>query len=212
MPRSKAILQPDFPYNVTARCINREWFNLPMDEVWEIFSEELFWVSRTHNFKIHSFVLMSNHFHLIVRTPDSNISSGMQQFMRSTSWRLTRAGNRINETYAGRHYKTILDTNSYFLNAYKYNFLNPVKAGLCERVEQYPYSSLNRILGFGKILFPVENDDDLMADTSRILRELNKVPEENNWNAVENALRRPYFRFRHHSSKRAQVVDSDMMI
>jgi len=40
MPRAKTILQNEFPYNITARCINKEWFNLKMDTVWNIFCEE----------------------------------------------------------------------------------------------------------------------------------------------------------------------------
>lgn len=80
MPRARAILQSEFPYHVTARCINREWFNVPMDKVWKIFCEELTRSHDVHNLQIHSFVLMSNHFHLIASTPEANISQAMHQF------------------------------------------------------------------------------------------------------------------------------------
>lgn len=122
MGRGKAILQSDFPYNISARCINREWFMLPMDKVWAIFCEELTRTHNDHDLVVHCFVLMSNHYHLIASTPKANISQCMHQFMTRSSRRLTRSGNRINETFAGRHYKTILHEPSYYLNAYKYNY------------------------------------------------------------------------------------------
>lgn len=82
MPRLKTILQSEFPYNISARCINREWFNIPMNEVWDIFCHEITETHKKHNLLIHSFILMSNHYHLIASTPDSNISQCMQHFMR----------------------------------------------------------------------------------------------------------------------------------
>lgn len=96
MPRSKAILQSDYPYSITARCINREWFNISMNRVWDIFCDELTHVNQVYNMNIHSFVLMSNHFHLITSTPEANMSQAMQQFMHRSSRALTKEGNRIN--------------------------------------------------------------------------------------------------------------------
>ncbi len=78
MPRAHAILQSEFPYNISARCINRDWFQIPMEEVWIIFCEELAETIQKHNLQVHSFVLMSNHFHLIASTPDANISQCIQ--------------------------------------------------------------------------------------------------------------------------------------
>lgn len=65
MPRAPTILQSEFPYNISARCINREWFQIPMENVWNIFCEELADTIQKHNLQVHSFVLMSNHYHLI---------------------------------------------------------------------------------------------------------------------------------------------------
>ncbi len=94
MPRAIAIQQNEFPYSITARCINKEWFNLKMDTVWNIFSEELYLTNKYYNLQINAFVLMNNHFHLIATTPDANISQCMQYFMKNVSLRLSRAGNR----------------------------------------------------------------------------------------------------------------------
>jgi len=97
--------------------------------------------------QIYMFVLMSNHFHLIASTPESNISQCMHYFIKNVSVRLAKAGNRINETFARRHYKTILQSRSNYLNAYKYNYQNPVVAGIVSKVEDYRYSTLCGLLG-----------------------------------------------------------------
>lgn len=194
MPRAKAVQQSDHPYHITARCINREWFNLPMESVWNVFCEELTNINKTHSIQIHSFVLMSNHFHLIITTPEANVSKAMHQFMNTSSRKLTRAGNRINQTFAGRHYKCILDDYSYFMNAYKYNYRNPVHAKICESVEDYPYSSLAMKLGYAQMKLPLVEDLLLKEDTIGILKWLNTAPDPEKLEAVRFGLRRQYFK------------------
>jgi putative transposase len=192
--RPKAILQSDFPYNISARCINREWFSIPMGRVWEIFSEELTETSLKLNLQIHSFVLMSNHYHLIASTPDANISQCMHRFMMRTSHQLARAGNRINETFAGRHYKTILQKNNYYLDAYKYVYRNPVTAGICEWVEDYPYSTLHGLVKRSSLTIPLIEDAIFSADPLGTLKWLNTKPDPLKLEAVRFALRRQYFK------------------
>lgn len=206
MPRSKTILQNEFPYNISARCINKEWFQLPMSVVWDIFSDELYLTHRFYNLQIHSFVLMNNHFHLIASTPDSNISQCMQYFMKNTSLRLTRAGNRINETYAGRHYKTILQSNNYYLNAYKYNYINPLAIKSICRVEEYPFSTLHGLLGFSKITIPVVEDIALFSSLKETLEWLNTSADPLKQEAVRWALKRQYFKSKLCKNTRRPII------
>lgn len=193
MPRARAILQSEYPYSITARCINREWFNIPMDDVWEIFCEELSRANSEYDLMIHSFILMSNHYHLIASTPQANISECMQQFMHKTSRKLTHSGNRINQTYAGRHYKCILDNPNYYLNAYKYNYRNPVTAGICKDVLDYKYSTLHSTVGLSLPKIPTAEDTTYLADPEGTLNWLNKEPDAAKYEAVRYALKRSYF-------------------
>ncbi len=194
MSRAKTILQSEFPYSVSARCINKEWFNLPMNVVWEIFCQELNLVTKDHYWRIHNFVLMSNHFHLIVTTPEANISQCMHQFMGRTSRRLTKEGNRLNETFAGRHYKCILNTESYFLNAYKYTYRNPVTAGICKLVEDYPYSTLRGLLNVSEIKILELIDWKYLKNTCETLNWLNTQPDAIKLEGVRYALKRQIFK------------------
>jgi REP element-mobilizing transposase RayT len=164
-----------------------------MSEVWNIMGEQLYFVQRAFDVKVNAFVLMNNHFHLIIQTPGSNLPHAMRWFMRETSRSLTFAGNRINQTYGGRYFRTILNTDLYFLHAYKYVYLNPVHAGLVGNVLDYPYSSLPCVLGLRKLPFSV-HDDLILTSTDETLSWLNQIPERKNWESVRKSLRRRIFR------------------
>ena len=164
-----------------------------METVWTIFCEELTSANKNKNLQIHCFVLMSNHFHLIASTPEANISQCMLQFMTRSSRRLTKAGNRINETFAGRHYKCILQSLNYYLSAYKYCYRNPVQAGLCENVEDYPFSTLPGQLHRTELSIPLVKDMNLVMDPEGTLKWLNLNPKPEHLEAVRLGLKRQYF-------------------
>lgn len=212
MPRAKLVLQPEFPYNLSARCINREWFNIPMDEVWEIFCRTLAETQKKHDLLIHSFVLMSNHYHLIATTPYANIDKCMHHFMYWTSKRLTTRGNRINQTYAGRHYKTILQHHSYYLNAYKYNYRNPIAAGICKNVEDYKYSTITHHLRKTPLAFDLSEDTTFDFDPVGTLKWLNTTPSPEKLEAVRYGLKRQYFRSKKDPLTRKSIVPEGVLL
>lgn len=212
MGRQSAVLQPEFPYNISARCINKEWFNIPMERVWDIMCEELLFTVKDKNLMIHSFVLMTNHFHLIASTPDSNISTCMWQFMHRSSRRLTREGNRINETYAGRHYKCILQHPNYFLNAYKYNYRNPVEARLCKNVEDYAFSTLKIKLGLTDLRFPMAEDTTLLSNPEHTLKWLNTAIDPKKKEILKFCFRHQRFQSRlNGKTKKPIISESDLV-
>lgn len=212
MPRLKAVLQSEFPYNISARCINREWFNIPMDEVWKIFCEELSNTVKKHNLVVHSFVLMSNHFHLIASTPDANISQCMHYFLSRVSRRLNQRGNRINETFAGRHFKCVLQNTSYYLNAYKYNYRNPVSAKLCESVEGYKYSTLQSILKISPAEVTLAEDTTYISDPTGTLKWLNTPSNPEKLEALRKAFKHQYFRSRKNKKTGNPVIGENEVV
>lgn len=197
MGRIRYLENNEYPYHISSRCINKEWFGLPMEQVWNIFSEQLFFLHYAFNIKIHAFVLMSNHYHLILKTPGNNLSDGMKYFLREVSRNITAESKRINQTFGGRYFRSQINSYHYYLHAYKYLYLNPVKAGLCDRVENYKYSTLNGVLGFNKMIIPIEEDPLIFSeDVNDTLNWLNEVPSEENWKTVGSALRRNIFKLR----------------
>jgi putative transposase len=195
MPRKNILLSSYLPYHVTARCINREWFNLPLADVWRIMENYLKFINSAYNIKIHSFVLMPNHFHLIVRSPDSNLSQAMNYFMRETSRQIGAATGRINQVYGNRFHRTAIDDAKYYYHAYKYVYRNPVKAGLTSNVEDYPYSTLSGIIGRRKIFIPIEEDNLLFSSPlcEKTLDWLNRKTSKKNDDSLKLALRRRVF-------------------
>lgn len=206
MGRAKAILQNEYPYTISARCINKEWFNVPLPLVWNIFCENLTVVHETYGMQIHSFVMMTNHFHLLASTPNANISKCMHQFMTRSSKSLTRVGNRINETFAGRHFKCVLDEYSYYMNAYKYNYRNPVAAQICEKVEDYPFSTLSMKLGLTEKKIPYLEDSLLDADREGVLRWLNRTPDPVAWEAARTGFKRPIFKSKNRRNSTLPII------
>jgi putative transposase len=196
MPRKKFIASQEFPYHVSARCINKEWFALPMGEVWSVFSDYLFFIHHAFGVQIHSFVLMNNHFHMIVRTPLMNLDSAMNYFMRETSRIIGNRSGRINQVYGGPYHWSLIKSPIYFLHAYKYVYRNPIEAGLINNVEEYKYSTLRVLLGCQHSIIPIENDETLFPDFIEQLKWLNYAyPSEEVRADIRSALRKKEFQF-----------------
>lgn len=183
-----------------------------MELVWEIMSEQLYFARVTYSAEILSFVLMSNHFHLLIRTPESNLSKMMAVFMRETSRHITKSSERLNQTYGQRHFRCVLGSFHYMLNSYKYIYYNPVKAGICARAEDYPYSTLHGKLGRRNLLIPVVEDSLLFNDVEGTLNWINRPPLDEHWNWVRTALRKSEFRLaRDSSSKKDNPLETNTL-
>jgi putative transposase len=183
----------EFPYHISARCNNKEWFDLPLSEVWIIMENNLFLLHHGFQFQIHSFVLMSNHFHMIARTPNGNLSAGMNYFMRETSRQIAYLSNRINHVYGGRFHRTLITCPLYYLHAYKYVYRNPVEAGIVDDVCAYPYSTLHGLVGLANLHVPVCYDDTLFSNFAGTLLWLNTKPHEQTREEIRKALKKATF-------------------
>ena len=142
MPRKILITTDELPYHVYNRSNNKEFFYLDLEELWPIFLESLCYLKKELKFKIHGFVLMSNHYHLILSTPDKNLSAGMTYLHREAARRANKKANRINHFFGSRYKWSLITEENHYWNVVKYVFRNPVKAKFCENVEDYTYSSL----------------------------------------------------------------------
>ncbi len=203
MGRKNFNCDPEMPYHITARCINKEWFSASSKDVWSIMTTHLYFISFAYNIRIHAFVLMTNHFHLIAQAPDANLSEAMRFFMSECGRDLRQLSNRINCTFGTRFHRSRLGNPHYYFHAYKYLYRNPVEAGLCTRVEDYPYSTLPGLLGKSKIEVPIIDDFNWSSAESRFrsLEWLNLHPQRDDWEKVKKGLRRSEFRFARENSK-----------
>jgi putative transposase len=85
MPRKKTIKNNIYPYHITTRSNQSQWFNVPLERVWSLALESLSFADKKHTVEIHAFVFMSNHYHLVVLTPFSNIDLFMYEFNKNFS-------------------------------------------------------------------------------------------------------------------------------
>ncbi|MFV8259367.1 transposase [Bdellovibrio bacteriovorus] len=194
MPRKIVPASADLPYHIVARSRNREWFPIPRIEVWSIMEDYLFFISHAYGIEILSFVLMDNHFHMIAKDPLQKLGEAMNYFMKETSRHISTKAGMINQIYGGRYHKTLISNPLYYLHAYKYVYRNPVEAGLCKDVQDYPHSTLSISLGLNRLNFPIYPDNTLFEAPDATLAWLNSAPAPDDKELVQKALRKSEFK------------------
>lgn len=155
MPRKNLIRSNNLPYHVTSRANNQKWFELPLNKVWDICQECLKLANELHPVEIISFVLMSNHYHLLVRTPDANLDQFMYEFNKRLAKSLKTKTDNINHLLGGRYKWCLIHSQKYFGNCYRYVYQNPKRAMITERCENYPYSTLHCIVYNKNFVVPI---------------------------------------------------------
>lgn len=96
---------------------------------------------------VPSYALMPNHFHLVVQLTAETLSRGMQWLNGSYAQRFNRRHERVGHLFQGRFKAFLIDKESYWLEVLRYVVLNPVRAGIVSRPEEYAWSSHCAILG-----------------------------------------------------------------
>jgi putative transposase len=92
--------------------------------------------------ELHAYVLMSNHCHLLI-SPRTNggVSKVMQSIGRRYVGWFNKRYARTGGLWEGRFRATVIDTEEYLFECYRYIELNPVRAGLVDKPAQYAWSS-----------------------------------------------------------------------
>ncbi len=102
------------------------------------------WIRRTvetYGWRLHAFVLMRNHEHLFVETPEANLSAGMQYLNGSYTSYFNRRHRRVGHLFQGRFKGHLIEEQGYFLEVSRYLHLNPVRARLVAWPEDWRWSS-----------------------------------------------------------------------
>ena len=85
----------EYPFHVTGRRHNKAAFDIELDEVWKIMCELLYLTHQFFGLKIHLFVLMPNHFHLVCTTESEPLGLSMGYFMRESSKTMNRISGKV---------------------------------------------------------------------------------------------------------------------
>ncbi|MFC2091480.1 transposase [Elusimicrobiota bacterium] len=102
-----------------------------------IFSEAI----KKYNLICYAYCLMSNHYHLLIETPDGNLSISMRYLNGVYTQKFNRKNNKVGHVFQGRFKSILVDKESYLLELCRYIELNPVREQLISKPEDWQYSS-----------------------------------------------------------------------
>ena len=142
-------LRLEFPgaiYHVTARGNARTAVFLD-DEDRQLFLDVLAECVKRFRWLCHAYCLMDNHYHLLIETPEGNLSAGMRQLNGIYTQRFNRRHGRVGHVFQGRFKAILVERQSYLLELCRYVVLNPVRAKMVEDSAQYAWSSYPATIG-----------------------------------------------------------------
>jgi len=146
MARSLRIEFKGALYHLTSRGNRREEIYLHDKDRWNflrIFSE----TCEHYNWICHAYCLMGNHYHILLETPEANLSRGMRQLNGVYTQRFNRKHDRVGHLFQGRYKAVLVDKESYLRELARYIVLNPVRAGLVKKPEEWRWSSYRATVG-----------------------------------------------------------------
>ena len=133
-------------YHVTSRGDRREAIyegDSDRDGFLGVLSE----VCATFNWVCHAYCLMGNHYHLLIETPEANLSKGMRQLNGVYTQLFNRTHSRAGHVFQGRYKAILVDKESYLLELARYIVLNPVRAGMVRSAKDWRWSSYRATSG-----------------------------------------------------------------
>ena len=139
-------------YHVTSRGDRKEDIYLD-DTDRERFLLLLQQITKDYNWLVHAYCLMDNHYHLLIETPDGNLSKGMRQLNGVYTQTTNRHHGNVGHVFQGRYKAILVQKESYLLELARYIVLNPVRARMVKSVKDWPWSSYHQTSGIR------ENDD-----------------------------------------------------
>ncbi|WP_229260767.1 transposase [Duganella levis] len=104
-------------------------------------------VCQHFDFTLHSFCQMSNHYHLLLETNARGLSAGMRQLNGVYSQYFNRRHSVVGHLFQGRYKAILVQKESYLLELARYIVLNPVRAGMVQQPEAWPWSSYSLTVG-----------------------------------------------------------------
>jgi putative transposase len=147
MPRRPRFQAPGAIYHVTSRgtegrdvfldVADRQLFLSVLGEI----VQDLGWVCP-------AYCLMTNHFHLLVQTPDADLAVGMHRLNSAYANYFNRRYDRVGHLFQGRYSAEVIERESHLLETCRYVVLNPVRAGICRQAGRWQWSSYRATAGY----------------------------------------------------------------
>lgn len=146
MARPLRIAFPGAFYHVTSRGNEqKDVFKNQRDR--EKFLEYLASATERYGAVIHAYCLLSNHYHLLLETPAGNLSQIMRHINGAYTTYFNVKRKRFGHLFQGRFKAILIEADEYATGLSRYIHLNPVRAGMAERPEDYRWSSYRSYIG-----------------------------------------------------------------
>ena len=131
-------------FHIMVQGINKSYiFNDSMDIKYYI--KLLYEFNSQHNIQIIAYCVMNNHTHILIKS--ENIDE-MSKYMKRVNVKFSRyynkKHNRVGYVFRDRFKSQGIYSEKHMYNCIRYIYENPVKAGICRKTEEYPYSNFNR--------------------------------------------------------------------
>jgi putative transposase len=149
VPRPKRIQYEGAVYHVTSRGNERRNIVGNDSDRW-LFVRTLKEMVDDHGIICHAWVLMNNHYHLLLETPSSNLSLAMKHFNGIFTQKFNRANHRVGHLFQGRYKAIVVDKNTHLQELCRYVVLNPVRAGMVKDPQKWKWSSYLATAGLEK--------------------------------------------------------------
>lgn len=132
------------------------------------FVELLAAVVRRFGWKLHNFVLMPNHYHLVLTTPSPTLSRGMRQLGGVYTQRFNRRWSRSGHLFQGRFFSLHVERETHLLELLRYTALNPVRSGLVGDPAEWRWGGYRALAGYEPV--PGFLDDGFVREHFRSRR------------------------------------------
>ena len=140
MPRPPRIQFEGALYHVTTRGVLREVIAYDSNDRsrWMYYLKQ---AVRRFRLELHAFALMSNHYHLFLSTPKANLGKAMQYLNGAYAMYFNTRHKRTGHLFERRYHAVLVEDEGHYLEVSRYVHLNPVRAGIVKRPEDYIWSS-----------------------------------------------------------------------
>lgn len=165
MPRKPRVKSATGIYHIIFRGVNRRQVFFD-DEDYKTFLNQLKRYKPICGYKLYAYCLMGNHIHLLMREGHESLEKTFKRIGPAFSYRHNGKYERVGHMFQDRYYSEPVENPFYFLRVIRYIFQNPVKAGICNKPEEYKYSNAYKLL----------NEKDDFTDSDEIFELIS--PEE----------------------------------
>jgi len=146
MARPLRVEYPGGIYHITSRGNAQQPIFLS-DTDRESFLDILASIVKRFNWLCHAYCLMDNHYHLLIETPEGNLSKGMRQLNGVYTQWFNRIHRRVGHIFQGRYKAIVVEKEAYLLELCRYVVLNPLRAGIVDKLGDWAWSSYNVTAG-----------------------------------------------------------------